>query len=105
MRRLFLENWLLTKLGFKLVDSEMGMRTYAKYNGEMCGHQIELMEVATSMHYIHISYKIGNKYWVFWKSTWTNGWLAKAENVDSIFKKFFEENKKEINKYIKKLSI
>lgn len=100
MRRLFLENWLLTKLGFKLVDSEMGMRTYAKYNGEMCGHQIELMEVATSMHYIHISYKIGNKYWVFWKSTWTNGWLVKAENVDSIFKKFFEENKKEINKYL-----
>lgn len=102
MRRIYFENWLLTKLGFKLVDSELGMRTYAKYDGELCGHQIELMEVATSMHYIQISYKICNKHWVFWKTTWTKGWLAKAEDVDSIFKKFFEENKKEINKYIKK---
>lgn len=102
MRRIYFENWLLTKLGFKLVDSEMGMRTYAKYDGELCGHQIELMEVATSMHYIQISYKVCNKHWVFWKTTWTKRWLSNAEDVDSIFKKFFEENKKEINKYIKK---
>lgn len=105
MRRIYFENWLLTKLGFKLVDSEMGMRTYAKYDGELCGRQIELMEVATSMHYIQISYKIGKRYWVFWKATWTKGWIAKAEDVDSIFKKFFEDNKKEINNYIKKSSV
>ena len=105
MRRIYFENWLLTKLGFKLVDSEMGIRTNAKYDGELCGHHIELMEVATSMHYIQISYKIGKRYLVFWKATWTKGWLAKAEDVDSIFKKFFEDNKKEINNYIKKSSL
>lgn len=102
MRRVYFENWLLAKLGFKLVDSEMGMRTYAKYDGELCGHHIELMEVATSMHYIQISYKIGKRYWVFWKATWTRGEISKAEDVESIFKIFFKENKKEINKYIRK---
>ena len=105
MRRVYFENWLLTKLGFRFIETEQGMRTYAKYDGEICGHKVDRMEVATSMHYIHISYKIGNKYWVFWKTTWAKGWLAKAEDVDSIFKKFFEENKKEINNYIKKSSL
>lgn len=101
MRRIYFENWLLTKSGFRLIDSEQGMRTYAKYDGELCGHQIELMEVSTSMHYIHISYKIGNKYWVFWKTTWTQRWIANAEEVKCIFEKFFEENRKEIIKYTK----
>lgn len=102
MRRIYFENWLLTKLGFRFIETEQGMRTYAKYDGELCGHQIELMEVATSMHYIQISYKICNKHWVFWKTTWTRGEISKAEDVESIFKIFFKENKKEINKYIRK---
>jgi hypothetical protein len=105
MRRIYFENWLLTKSGFRLVDSEQGMRTYAKYDGELCGYHIDLMEVTTSMHYIHISYKIGKKYWVFWKTTWTQRWIANAEEVKCIFEKFFEENRKEINKYTKMLSI
>lgn len=105
MRRIYFENWLLTKLGFKLIDTEQGMRTYAKYDGALCGYQIDLMEVTTSMRYVHISYKIGKKYRVFWKTTWTKSWLAKAEDVDSIFEKFFEDNKKEINNYIKKSSL
>ena len=102
MRRIYFENWLLTKLGFRFIETEQGMRTYAKYDGEVCGHKVDDMEVATSMHYIQISYKVCNKHWVFWKTTWTKRWLANAEDVDSIFEKFFEENKKEINKYIKK---
>lgn len=105
MRRVYFENWLLTKLGFRLIETEQGMRTYAKYDGEICGHKVDIMEVATSMHYIQISYKVCNKHWVFWKTTWTKRWLANAEDVDSIFKKFFEENKKEINNYIKKSSV
>lgn len=102
MRRIYVENWLLTKLGFKLVDSEQGMRTYAKYDGDLYGHRIDLIEVSTSMHYIHISYKVGKKYWVFWKATWTQRWLANAEDVKCVFDKFFEENRNEINTYIKK---
>lgn len=99
MRRIYFENWLLTKLGFKLINIEQGMRTYAKYDGELYGYHIDLMEVTTSMRYIHISYRIGKKYWVFWKATWTQRWLANAEEVKCVFDKFFHENRKEINKY------
>lgn len=102
MRRIYFENWLLTKLGFRLIDEEQGVRTYAKYDGEVCGYTISLMEVATSMHYIHISFKLDKKNWVFWKATWARGEISKAEDVESIFKIFFKENKKEINKYIRK---
>ena len=101
MRRIYFENWLLTKLGFRLIDEEQGVRTYAKYNGEICGYSISLMEVATSMHYIHISYKIDKKHWVFWKTTWTTKNTALAEDIETIFNAFFKENKKEINKYLK----
>ena len=102
MRRIYFENWLLTKLGFRLIDVEQGVRTYAKYNGEICGYSISLMEVATSMHFIHISLKLDKKHWVFWKVTWMKNEVVKAEDVETIFKMFFKENKKEINKYIQK---
>lgn len=100
MRRIYFENWLLTKLGFRLIDVEQGVRTYAKYDGEVYGYPISLMEVATSMHFIHISFKIDKKHWVFWKVTWTRKEIVLAEDVKVVFDMFFEENKKEINKYL-----
>ena len=100
MRRIYFESWLLTKLGFKLINIEQGMRTYAKYDGELYEHQIELMEVTTSMRYIHILYKVGKKKWVFWKATWSMKSVIMAEDVKVVFDMFFEENKKEINKYL-----
>ena len=100
MRRIYFENWLLTKLGFRLIDVEQGVRTYAKYEGEVCGYPIGLMEVATSMHFIHISFKIDKKHWVFWKTTWKMKSVILAEDVKVVFDMFFEENKKEINKYL-----
>lgn len=100
MRRIYFENWLLTKLGFRLIDEEQGVRTYAKYDGEVYGYPISLMEVATSMHFIHISFKIDKKHWVFWKTTWTMKSVILAEDVKVVFDMFFEENKKEINKYL-----
>ena len=100
MRRIYFENWLLTKLGFRLIDVEQGVRTYAKYDGEVYGYPISLMEVATSMHFIHISFKIDKKHWVFWKTTWTMKSVILAEDVKVVFDMFFEENKKEINKYL-----
>ena len=100
MRRIYFENCLLTKLGFRLIDEEQGVRTYAKYDGEVCDYPISLMEVATSMHFIHISFKIDKKHWVFWKTTWTMKSVILAEDVKVVFDMFFEENKKEINKYL-----
>ena len=100
MRRIYFENWLLTKLGFRLIDEEQGVRTYAKYNGEIRGYSISLMEVATSMHFIHISLKLDKKRWVFWKATWTRKEIVLAEDVKTIFSAFFKENKKEIDKYL-----
>lgn len=105
MRRIYFENWLLTKLDFRLIDVEQGVRTYAKYDGDVCGYPISLMEVATSMHYIHISFKLDKKHWVFWKATWARGEIAKAEDVEAIFNIFIKENKAEINKYLNKNSI
>lgn len=83
-----------------MIDEEQGVRTYAKYDGEVCGYTISLMEVATSMHFIHISFKIDKKHWVFWKTTWTMKSVILAEDVKVVFDMFFEENKKEINKYL-----
>lgn len=100
MRRIYFENWLLTKLGFCLVDKEQGVRVYAKYDGDICGYPISLMEVSTSMSFIHISFKLDEKRWVFWKTLWTKGNIMRAEDVESIFKIFFKENEKEINKYL-----
>lgn len=100
MRRIYFENWLLTKLGFRLIDEEQGVRTYAKYNGEICGYSISLMEVATSMHFIHISLKLDKKHWVFWKVTWMRKEIVLTEDVETIFSAFFKENKKEIDKYL-----
>ena len=90
------------KLGFRLLDEEQGVRTYAKYDGEVCGYPINLMEVATSMRFIHISLKLDKKHWTFWETSWTRGEVIKAEDVETIFNMFFKENKKEINKYIQK---
>lgn len=101
MRRIYFENWLLTKLGFRLIDEEQGVRTYAKYDGEVCGYPISLMEVATSMRFIHITLKLDKKHWTFWKASWIRSEISKAEDVEAIFKVFFKENRKEINKYLK----
>lgn len=101
MRRIYFENWLLTKLGFRLIDEEQGVRTYAKYDGEVCGYPISLMEVATSMRFIHIALKLDKKHWTFWKASWIRSEISKAEDVEAIFKVFFKENRKEINKYLK----
>lgn len=90
----------MTKLGFRLIDGEQGVRTYAKYDGEVCGYPINLMEVATSMHFVHITLKLDKKHWVFWRATWTRGEITKAEDVEAVFNVFFKENKKEINKYL-----
>ena len=100
MRRLYFENWLLTKLDFRLIDEEQGVRTYAKYDGDVCGYPINLMEVATSMHFVHITLNLDKKQWVFWKVTWMKTEVVKAEDVETIFNMFFKENKKEINKYL-----
>lgn len=102
MRRIYFENCLLTKLGFRLVDKEQGVRTYAKYDGEICGCPISLMEVATSPLFVHISFKLDRKHWVFWKKMWVRNEIVKAESIEEIFDMFFKENKKEINKYIQK---
>ena len=100
MRRIYFENWLLTKLGFRLIDVEQGIRTYAKYDGNVYGYPINVMEVSTSIHFIHISFKLDKKHWVFWKTTWTMKSVILAEDVKVVFDMFFEENKKEINKYL-----
>lgn len=100
MRRIYFENCLLTKLGFRLIDEEQGVRTYAKYDGEKCGRPISLMEVATSPLFVHVSFKLDRKHWVFWKKMWVRSEIVKAEDVEAIFKMFFKENKKEIDKYL-----
>ena len=91
----------MTKLGFRLIDEEQGVRTYAKYDGEVYGYPVNLMEVATSSLFVHVSFKLDRKHWVFWKKMWVRNEIVKAEDVETIFKMFFKENKKEINKYLK----
>lgn len=100
MRRIYFENCLLTELGFRLIDEEQGVRTYAKYEGKICGRPISLMEVATSPLFVHVSFKLDGKHWVFWKKMWVRSEIVKAEDVEAIFKMFFKENKKEIDKYL-----
>ena len=99
MTRVYFENWLITEMGFKEHEEEEHIRSFTLNGGTLCGHENIFMEICTTVHFLHISFQLDKKHWVFWKVRWGKRSISRSEHPNVVFNEFFRENGKIIERY------